>query len=76
MGYYPVFLEMKDRPCVVVGGGAVAERKVEGLLAAGARVTVVGPELTPALAALREEGRRRGSIGRSRSQSKCFRLLF
>ena len=57
MGYYPVFLEMKDRPCVVVGGGAVAERKVEGLLAAGARVTVVGPELTPALAALREEGR-------------------
>src|SRR3990172_2223423 len=57
MGYYPVFLEMKDRPCVVVGGGAVAERKVEGLLAAGARVTVVGPELTPALAALGGEGR-------------------
>jgi siroheme synthase-like protein len=57
MGYYPVFLEMKDRPCVVVGGGTVAERKVEGLLAAGARVTVISPEVTPALAALREEGR-------------------
>jgi siroheme synthase-like protein len=57
MGYYPVFLEMTDRPCVVVGGGAVAERKVEGLLAAGAWVTVVSPELTPALAALKEEGR-------------------
>jgi siroheme synthase-like protein len=57
MGYYPVFLEMKDRPCVVVGGGGVAERKVEGLLAAGARVTVVSPELTAALAALKEEGR-------------------
>jgi siroheme synthase-like protein len=57
MGYYPVFLEMKDRPCVVVGGGAVAARKVEGLLAAGARVTVISPELTPALAALKEEGR-------------------
>jgi siroheme synthase-like protein len=57
MGYYPVFLEMKDRPCVVVGGGTVAERKVEGLLAAGAQVTVISPELTPALAALREEGR-------------------
>jgi precorrin-2 dehydrogenase/sirohydrochlorin ferrochelatase len=40
-----------------VGGGTVAERKVEGLLAAGARVTVISPELTPALAALREEGR-------------------
>jgi siroheme synthase-like protein len=57
MGYYPVFLEMKDRPCVVVGGGTVAERKVEGLLAAGARVTVISPELTPALAALKAEGR-------------------
>jgi siroheme synthase-like protein len=57
VAYYPVFLEMKDRPCVVVGGGAVAERKVEGLLASGARVSVISPELTPALAALREEGR-------------------
>ena len=59
MAYYPVFLEMKDRPCVVVGGGKVAERKAEGLLDAGARVTVVSPDLTPALAALREEGRLR-----------------
>jgi len=59
MAYYPVFLEMKDRPCVVVGGGTVAERKVEGLLAAGARVTVISPELTPALAALKEEGQLR-----------------
>jgi len=59
MGYYPVFLEMKDRPCVVVGGGTVAERKVEGLLAAGAQVTVISPELTPALAALLKEGRLR-----------------
>lgn len=57
MGYYPVFLEMKDRHCVVVGGGTVAERKVEGLLAAGAQVTVISPDLTPALAALKEEGR-------------------
>jgi siroheme synthase-like protein len=57
MGYYPVFLEMKGRPCVVVGGGTVAERKVEGLLAADARVTVISPELTPALATLKEEGR-------------------
>jgi siroheme synthase-like protein len=57
MGYYPVFLEMKDRPCVVVGGGTVAEHKVEGLLAAGARVTVISPELTPALAALKDKGR-------------------
>jgi siroheme synthase-like protein len=46
---YPVFLDLAGRACLVVGGGAVAERKVEGLLAAGARVTVVSPDLTPGL---------------------------
>jgi precorrin-2 dehydrogenase / sirohydrochlorin ferrochelatase len=49
MGYYPVFLEMKDRRCVVIGGGAVAERKVEGLVAAGANVTVISPGMTDGL---------------------------
>lgn len=54
--YYPVFLDLRERPCVVVGGCAAAHAKVEGLLAAGARVTVVAPELVPALAALAEAG--------------------
>jgi precorrin-2 dehydrogenase/sirohydrochlorin ferrochelatase len=49
VGYYPVFLEMKDRRCVVIGGGAVAERKVEGLVAAGANVTVISPGMTDGL---------------------------
>jgi len=57
MGYYPLFLEMKGRPCLVVGGGQVAQRKVEGLLAAEAAVTVVSPDLTPGLATLKKEGR-------------------
>jgi precorrin-2 dehydrogenase/sirohydrochlorin ferrochelatase len=57
MGYYPLFLEMKGRPCLVVGGGQVAQRKVEGLLAAEAAVTVVSPDLTPELATLTKEGR-------------------
>jgi precorrin-2 dehydrogenase/sirohydrochlorin ferrochelatase len=57
MGYYPIFMEMDGRPCVVVGGGEVARRKVEGLLAAGACVTVVSPDLTPELAALKDDGR-------------------
>ena len=43
---YPVMLDLSARPCLVVGGGAVAERKVEGLVEAGARVTVVSPTLT------------------------------
>jgi precorrin-2 dehydrogenase / sirohydrochlorin ferrochelatase len=49
MGYYPVFLEMKDRRCVVIGGGTVAERRVEGLVAAGANVTVISPAITDRL---------------------------
>jgi uroporphyrin-III C-methyltransferase/precorrin-2 dehydrogenase/sirohydrochlorin ferrochelatase len=46
MTFYPVFLQLRGRHCVVVGGGAVAEQKVVGLLDAGARVTTVSPVLT------------------------------
>ena len=49
MSYYPVYLEMNGRRCVVVGGGTVAERKVEALLEAGAAVTVISPVLTELL---------------------------
>jgi siroheme synthase-like protein len=52
MSYYPVFLEMKDRPCVVIGGGPVAQRKVAGLLAAGANVTVISSAITEELRSL------------------------
>ena len=48
---YPVGLRLQDRRVVVVGGGQVAHRRVAGLLEAGARVTVVSPEVTPALEA-------------------------
>ena len=57
MGYYPVLLDLAGRRCVMVGGGIIAGRRVDGLLAAGARVTVISPRLTPALAALAAEGR-------------------
>lgn len=42
--YYLAALDLRGRRCVVAGGGAVARRKVEGLLAAGAKVLVVAPE--------------------------------
>src|SRR5262245_33756453 len=57
MAYYPIFLDLTDRPCVVVGGGAVAQRKVDGLLGSGATVTVVSPTVTPRLAAHAAAGR-------------------
>jgi len=42
--HYPIFVDLKDRPVLVVGAGRIALRKTKGLLEAGARVTVVAPE--------------------------------
>jgi siroheme synthase-like protein len=42
---YPVGLVVDGRPCLVVGGGRIAARKVEGLVACGARVTVIAPDV-------------------------------
>lgn len=52
MNYYPIFLRVAGRPCLVIGGGHVAEEKVQSLLTAGARVTVISPQLTQGLTAL------------------------
>jgi len=57
MAYYPIFVELQDRRCLVVGGGREAQRKVEGVLAAGGRVTVISPDLTEDLHRLLAEGR-------------------
>lgn len=57
MKTYPIFAVIEHLPCLVVGGGPVGERKVLDLLDAGADVTVVSEDLTPALATLAEQGR-------------------
>ena len=57
MKYYPLFLDITDRRCVVVGGGEVAERKAERLLDFGASVVVVAKTLTPGLETLKKEGK-------------------
>jgi precorrin-2 dehydrogenase len=49
MTLFPAFLKLKDRPVLVVGGGAIAASKIPALLEAGARVTVVAPKLSPKL---------------------------
>jgi precorrin-2 dehydrogenase/sirohydrochlorin ferrochelatase len=54
---YPVNLVVDGRPCLVVGGGLVARRKIDGLLACGAAVTVVAPALDPAVEELAAAGR-------------------
>lgn len=53
--YYPVFLDLNEKLCVVIGGGDVAERKVNGLLGSGASVTVVSPIMTLGLESLVED---------------------
>jgi siroheme synthase-like protein len=54
--YYPIFLDLKGRPVLVVGGGNVAEGKVKGLLAADAKVTVVAPDISEMLRGLVASG--------------------
>jgi uroporphyrin-III C-methyltransferase / precorrin-2 dehydrogenase / sirohydrochlorin ferrochelatase len=54
---YPVMLDLHGRRCLVVGGGGVALRKVEGLLAEGAAVTVVASQPIPEVVELAGEGR-------------------
>jgi precorrin-2 dehydrogenase/sirohydrochlorin ferrochelatase len=55
--YYPIYLNITAKRCVVIGGGAVAERKVMGLLRAGASVHVVSPAITDPLQELARAGK-------------------
>ncbi len=55
MEYLPIFIQIKNRPCLVVGGGSIAARKVALLRKAQADVTVVSPELCDELQALLKE---------------------
>jgi len=49
MSYFPIYLEMTGRRCLVIGGGAVAARKVASLLEAGAEVTVISSDAADAI---------------------------
>lgn len=57
MSYYPLFIELTDKNCLVVGGGAVAGRKVRMLLDFGARVHVVAKRINDELLLLAKEHR-------------------
>ncbi|HFC54153.1 MAG TPA: uroporphyrinogen-III C-methyltransferase [Gammaproteobacteria bacterium] len=55
MELLPIFLDIRDKPCLVVGGGEVAGRKAGLLLRAGARIRVIAPGLGPTLRSLKRQ---------------------
>lgn len=55
MAYFPIYIELEGKRCIVVGGGNVAAGKVRQLLAFAAKVEVIAPELTPELERLAAE---------------------
>lgn len=57
MPVFPLFVDLKDKLCVVVGGGKVAARKIDTLLQFEAKIRVVSPELSGRLEELKREGR-------------------
>ncbi len=57
MDFLPIFMDVRDRACLMVGGGEVAARKVQLLLRSGANVEVIAPELGTTLQLLHQEGK-------------------
>jgi uroporphyrin-III C-methyltransferase/precorrin-2 dehydrogenase/sirohydrochlorin ferrochelatase len=47
MDYFPVFINLKDQDCLVIGAGEIAARKIELLARAGAKITVIANKISP-----------------------------
>jgi precorrin-2 dehydrogenase/sirohydrochlorin ferrochelatase len=56
MSLFPIFLKLTGRPCTVIGAGNLAESKIESLLTANARVTVIAPRANARITALADSG--------------------
>ena len=59
MSLFPVFMKLANKPCVVVGAGNIADSKIESMLEAEARLTVIAPEALPRVQGWAAEGRLR-----------------
>jgi precorrin-2 dehydrogenase / sirohydrochlorin ferrochelatase len=56
MPLFPIFLKLTGRPCIVIGGGEIAESKIDSLRAVEARVTVIAPVASARIAAMADAG--------------------
>jgi precorrin-2 dehydrogenase/sirohydrochlorin ferrochelatase len=56
MGYLPIFIDVSERTCIVIGGGEIAERKARSLIEAGANVVVISPDIISGLAVMNDAG--------------------
>src|ERR1700709_551805 len=56
MDLFPIFLKIAARPCIVIGAGNLAEAKIDSLLAAHAKVTVIAPEARPRVVDMADAG--------------------
>ena len=54
--YYPVYLNLAGKRCVIIGGGTIAQGKIGGLLQAGCRITVISPDATPGIRQAAQRG--------------------
>ena len=52
MDYFPVFVNLKDQDCLVIGAGEIAARKIELLARAGAKITVIAEKISPQVSRL------------------------
>ena len=57
MAYFPLFVDLENKPVLVVGGGAIAERRISSLLEFGCKIVLVSPEITEKLEHLNKNGR-------------------
>ena len=73
---YPLFLNLTNRPVLIVGGGPVAARKAAALLEARAKITLISPDFHPTLANLPGITRRRASYSSADMTRKPWRLVF
>lgn len=55
--YYPIYLDLENKRCIIIGGGKIAERKCLSLMKSGAIVTVISPDITKRLEYYKEKGK-------------------